>query len=162
MSHLAKLQFPHLANKNKNTNFRRCKWRLVIIILVLHTQLGPILCNPMDCSPSGSSIHGILQVRILEWVAIPFCRGSSRSRDWTQVARIAGRLFTIWVTIYKYKYDLCESALIQLITRLSIITTISLRNGNKTLRNTGSSTLKACHMEWPWGGFVCWSDGAFN
>ena len=41
------------------------------------------LCNPMDCSPPGSSVHGIIQVRILEWVAIPFSRGSSQSRDQT-------------------------------------------------------------------------------
>ena len=44
----------------------------------------------MDCSPPGSSVHGILQARILEWVAIPFSRGSSQPRDWTQVSRIAG------------------------------------------------------------------------
>ena len=40
-------------------------------------QLCPTLCGPMDCSPSGSSVHGILQARILEWVAISFSRGSS-------------------------------------------------------------------------------------
>ena len=56
------------------------------------------LCNPMDCSPSDSSVHGILQARILEWVAIPFSRGSSWSRDQSQVSRIAGRFFTIWAT----------------------------------------------------------------
>ena len=99
MSHSAKLQFPHLGNKNKNTNFIRCKWRLVIIIPVLYTQLGPTLSDSMDYSPPGSPIHGILQVRILEWVAIPFCRGSSWPRDWTQVSHIAGRFFTIWVTV---------------------------------------------------------------
>ena len=54
------------------------------------------LCNPMDCSLPGSSIHGIFQARILEWVAISFFRGSSRPRDWTRVACIVGRRFTIW------------------------------------------------------------------
>ena len=44
-------------------------------------QSWPILCNPMDCSPAGSSVHGILQARILEWVAMPSSRGSSRLRD---------------------------------------------------------------------------------
>ena len=44
---------------------------------VLVTQSWPTLCNPMECSPPGSSVHGILQARILEWVAIPFSRGSS-------------------------------------------------------------------------------------
>ena len=51
------------------------------------TQSCPTLCNPVDCSPPGSSVHGILQARILEWVAISFSRGSSRPRDWTQVSR---------------------------------------------------------------------------
>ena len=43
-------------------------------------------CNPMNCSPSGSSVHGIFQAKILEWVAIAFSRGSSWPRDWTQVS----------------------------------------------------------------------------
>ena len=49
-------------------------------------QSCAILCDPMDCSPSGTSVHGILQARILEWVAISSCRGSSRPRDWTRVS----------------------------------------------------------------------------
>ena len=49
-------------------------------------------------SPPGSFVHGILQERILEWVAIPFSRGSSRSRDQTQVSCIAGEFFTVWAT----------------------------------------------------------------
>ena len=49
------------------------------------TCLHPTLCHPMDCSPPGSSVHGILQARILEWVAIPFSRGSSRLRDQTHI-----------------------------------------------------------------------------
>ena len=52
----------------------------------------------MDYSPTGSSIHGILQARILEWVAIPFSRGSSQSRDRSQVSCIAGQIFTIRAT----------------------------------------------------------------
>ena len=52
------------------------------------------LCNAMDCNPPGSSVHGILQARILEWVAIPFSRGSSWPRDWTQVSWVAGEFFT--------------------------------------------------------------------
>ena len=51
-------------------------------------------CDAMDCSPPGSSVHGILQARILEWVAIPFSRGSSQPRDRTHVSCIAGRFFT--------------------------------------------------------------------
>ena len=55
-------------------------------------------CNPMDCGLPGSSVHGILQARILEWVAISFSRGSFHPRDRTQVSCIEGRLFTVWAT----------------------------------------------------------------
>ena len=60
-------------------------------------QSCPTLCDPVDCSPPGS-IHGILQARILEWVAISFSRGSSRPRDRTLVFSIAGRCFNLWAT----------------------------------------------------------------
>ena len=56
------------------------------------------LCNPMDCNLPGSSVHGIFQARVLEWVAISFSRGSSWPWDWTQVSHIAGRHFTLWAT----------------------------------------------------------------
>ena len=61
-------------------------------------QLCPTLCDPMDCSLPGSSVHGIFQARILEWVAIFFSRGSSWHRDQTQVSCIVGWLFTLWAT----------------------------------------------------------------
>ena len=61
----------------------------------LVTELCLTLCDPMDCSPPcSSSVHGILQARILEWVAIPLSRGSSRLRDQTQVSCIEGRFFS--------------------------------------------------------------------
>ena len=60
---------------------------------VLVTQSCPALWNPMDCSLPGSSDNRILQARILEWVAIPFFRGSSQPRDWTQGSCMAGRFF---------------------------------------------------------------------
>ena len=56
------------------------------------------LCDPMDCSPPGSSVHGILQARILEWVAIPSSRGFSQPRDQTWVSYTASRFFTFWAT----------------------------------------------------------------
>ena len=62
---------------------------------VLVAQSCPTLYEPNDCSPPGSSLHGILQARLLEWVAIPFSRGSSRPRDQSQVYHIAGRFFII-------------------------------------------------------------------
>ena len=58
-------------------------------------QSCPTLCDPMDCSLPGSPIHGIFQARILEWVAMPSSRGSSRPRDQTQVSHIAEGFFTI-------------------------------------------------------------------
>ena len=61
-------------------------------------QLCPTLCDPMDCSPPGSSVHAILQAKILERVAIAFPRGSFPPRDWTWVSCIAGRFFTVWAT----------------------------------------------------------------
>ena len=66
-----------------------------------HTEVAqscPTLCDPMDCSPPGSSVHGIFQAWILEWVDISFSRGSSWARDQTQVSRIVGRRFTVWAT----------------------------------------------------------------
>ena len=67
-------------------------------VVVLVAQSYPTLCDPTDCGPPGSSVHGILQEGILEWTAIPFCRGSSLPRDQTWVSWIAGRFFTIWAT----------------------------------------------------------------
>ena len=64
---------------------------------VSHSVLSDCL-RLMDCSLPGSSVHGILQARILGWVAITFSRGSSRLRDRTRVSCIAGRFFTIWAT----------------------------------------------------------------
>ena len=61
-------------------------------------KLLSCVCDPMDCSPPGSSVLGILQARILEWVAIPFYRGSFRSRGWTQVFCVEVKFFTVWAT----------------------------------------------------------------
>ena len=71
-------------------------------------QSYPTLCDPMDYT-----VHGILQARILEWVAVPFSRGSSQPRDRTQVSLIAGGFFTRWATreahfmICKYFLSVC-------------------------------------------------------
>ena len=62
-------------------------------------QLCPTLCNSMDCI-----VHGILQARILEWVAFPFSKGSSQPRYWTQVSHIAGRFFTSWANRKAQEY----------------------------------------------------------
>ena len=52
-------------------------------------QSCPTLCNPLDCSPPGSSVHAILQARILEWVSMPFSRGSSQPRDQTHLSYVS-------------------------------------------------------------------------
>ena len=58
-------------------------------------QYCPTLCDPMDYSPPGSSVHGILQARTLEWVAMPSSRGSSQTRDQTHVSHIS--YFGRWI-----------------------------------------------------------------
>ena len=72
--------------------------QLVVVVVVWHacsvTKLCLTLCNPMDCSPPGSSVHGISQERTLEWAAIFFSRGSSQPRDRTCVSCIVGGFFT--------------------------------------------------------------------
>ena len=64
-------------------------WIVGLCVRAKSLQLCPTLCNPMDCSPPGSSVHGILQARILEWVAMPSSRGYSQPRDQTQVSCIS-------------------------------------------------------------------------
>ena len=75
-----------------------CHLKVKVKVKVKFTQLCPTLCDPMYYSPPGSSVHGILQARILEWVAISFSRGSSQPRNQTQVSHIAGRRFNLWAT----------------------------------------------------------------
>ena len=69
-------------------------WRVKMLV----TQLCPTLCNPINCNRPGSSVPGILQARILEWVAIPCSRGFSGFGDWTRESFTAGRFFTVWAT----------------------------------------------------------------
>ena len=80
-------------------NVRRvCKASKIKGCVALVTLSCPIPCDPMHCTPLGSSVHGILQARILEWVAMPFSRGSSSPRDQTWVSCMAGSFFTDWAT----------------------------------------------------------------
>ena len=78
----------------------KTRWRAATHSLGLKVKVKscPTLCDPVDCRPSGSSVHGISQARILEWVAISFSRGSSRPRDRTQVFCIASGCFNLWAT----------------------------------------------------------------
>ena len=109
-----------LSLKDLLYNSRPCKCRLYIVTFFHRLQLWrryevgqitlqwyqstkiaqscPTLCDRMDCSLPGFSVHGIFQARVLEWVAISFSRRSSWSRDQTQVSCIAGRCFTLWAS----------------------------------------------------------------
>ena len=69
----------------------------VCVCVYLVTQLCLTFCDPVDCTP-GSSVHGILQARILEWVAIPLSWGSSQPWNQTWDSCIAGKFFTVWAT----------------------------------------------------------------
>ena len=101
--HMAGLDL-HWTCVKHNTMYVSVNWSLVqinisfLVSWVIVTQLCPTLCNSMDCSLPSSSVHGILQARILEWVAISISRGSSWPRNWAQVCCIADRFFTIWAT----------------------------------------------------------------
>ena len=70
------------------------KWKVKV------AQSCLTLCDPMDYT-----VHGILQARILEWVAVPFSRRSSQPRDQTQVSHIAGRFYTNWATMEAQRKD---------------------------------------------------------
>ena len=95
--------------KKKKETALSAPWIWLVHLGNLSVQLGflvynvshqscPTLWEPMDCSQPCSSVHGILHARILEWVAIPFSRGSSWSMHRTWISCIAGRFFTIWAT----------------------------------------------------------------
>ena len=101
-------------------------------MFVLVAQLCPTLWDPMDCSPPASSVLGILQARILEWVAIPFNRGSSWSRNGTRISLTAGGVFTI-----------CRPNLMPLLTKKEV----RLREGSCSRSHSWRSG-KGGH--WPW------------
>ena len=84
-----KRQFPHLSGSPSQGLFQG------LPACGLSRLSCPTLCDPMGCSPPGPSVNGILQARILEWIATPSSRGSSRPGDGTQVSHIAGGFFTV-------------------------------------------------------------------
>ena len=100
-------------------------------VKMLVAQPCPTLWDPMDCSLPGSSVHGILQARILKWVALPFFRGSSQPRDRTQVSHIASGFFTVWATKDKF-------------TKFSI----SNQHGKNTLSSLVAQTVKNLPAMW--------------
>ena len=87
-----------MQKNNKNRTYAHCGLLTVCVWTMLVTQSCPTLCDPTNCSPPGFSVHGILQARILEWIAIPFSRGTSKPRDRTLFSCLKGRFFTVWAT----------------------------------------------------------------
>ena len=103
MLYLLLINFTHFACINSFYHHNNSKKQVLLVSIYIlwneRTQSCLTLCDPMDCSPPGSSLYGILQARILEWVVIHFFTGSSQPReDQTWVSHIAGRFFTIWAT----------------------------------------------------------------
>ena len=92
-----------LAPWKKSYDKREGKWSEVKV-----AQSSPTFCDSMDCI-----VHGILQARILEWVAFPFSRGSSQPRDWTQISCVAGGFFTSWATREAQEYWMGRLSLLQ-------------------------------------------------
>ena len=74
------------------------------------------LCDPMDCSLPGSSVHGIFQAKILEWVAISFFRGSSQPRDWTRVSHIVGRCLKVSGSIFWEVMDMFIALIVVMVS----------------------------------------------
>ena len=118
-------------------------------------QLCLTLCDALDYSPPGSSVHGILQARILEWVAIPFSRGSSWPRDQTQVSHIAGKFFTVWA-VGKCHLALCFYITPGKYTDFNLNCLSCPRDRiSRTLRSFSGSFLhfdgNKRNLEWVWG-----------
>ena len=119
--------------------FRSLKYRIILKrsertllctclrVKVLIAQLCLTLCHPMDCSPPCSSVHGILQARILEWVAMPSSRASFQPRDQTPVSCIAGRFFRVTCL------GLGNTFFFNLQTKATIITTLQLNYISPTI-----------------------------
>ena len=127
------------------------------------SQSWPTLCNPVDCSLPGSSVHCILQARILQWVAISFFRGSSQPRDWTWFSCIAGRFFNVWTIreatfqFWFFSHVLTNLTHLQPTQPLLII---SIEQSNMWL-NPFIFFFSICSvtiMKSPWGRSLCFND----
>ena len=116
---------------------------------VLVTQSCPTLGDPMYCSPPGSSVHGILQARILEWVAIPFFTGSSWPRDRTQVSGIAVRFF----------YHLSYQGSLSVLCSYQLVMRLNKKNFSSKGEKNGKQILYWARY---WVLFCCWKSKQVN
>ena len=106
-------------NTHTHTQISLC---VCVCVCVLAAQSGLTVRDPMDRSPPGSSVHGVPQPRIVEWVAMPFSRRSSQLRDRTPITCSTGRFFTIWATreIYIITYYICKAYILCMYVHLYI------------------------------------------
>ena len=120
--------------------------RYLDVVKGLVNQSCPTLCDRMDCSLPGSSVHRILQARILEWVANSFSRGSSWPRDWTQVSGIAGRPFTVWATREAHQIHMAHQSphLRETFLQVPLCTSLHPRYGGKRKHTTSMSSPLHC------------------
>ena len=127
------------------------------------TQSCPTLHDPMDYNLPSSSFHGILQARVLEWVAISFSRGSSRPRDQTWVSCIPGRCFNLWATreaLWDYHYNCWLPLTWNLLLLISKLCDMTDRSGAITYTE-GINSQYSCCVYSPVQLSVLWSNPCF-
>ena len=118
-------------------------------VCVLSCFRYPNLYNPMDHSPPGSSIHGMLQARILEWVAIPFSRESAGPKDWTQVSYVscfAGGFFTAEPSTGIQPSATCSFCPLTLFKTNRILPLFQAGKSHPPLKALWNLTLKLCRV----------------
>ena len=128
----------------------------------LVAKLRLTLCDPMDCSLPGFSVHGLFQSGTLEWVAISFSRGSSPPRDWTWISCIAGRFFTNWATRTPQSLDPLNVLVLKLVlteppatspSQLHVLLQVSATAAGFPPGHCQSLFLPVCPSSW--GAAVC-------
>ena len=122
---------------------KKIKYMVYVCAYMLVAQSCLTLCDPMDCSLPGSSVHGILQTRLLQWVFIPFSRGSFRPRDWTWVSYIVGRFFTVWATretLYTHTHTHTHPIVKLLLGRKAMTNLDSIKKQRYYFANKGPSS----------------------
>ena len=129
----------------------RSMTHFLIKLFSLVAQSCLTLCDPSDYSPPGFPVHGILQARILKWVAIPFSRGFSRPRGWTPFSCTAVRFFTIWGTMKKHytlEWVFSQTAAAAAKSLQSCLTLCDPIDGSSPLGSPVPGILQARTLEW--------------